>query len=526
MKTFCIKLVLLGMLIASGPVIAKQVFNKGNGAEVQTLDPHRAEDSPSINILDDLYEGLTVVDPDGTISPGVAESWLISPDGLRYEFQLRKDARWSNGDPVTAHDFVAGLRRAINPKTGSTLSQYLAMIDGADAVIAGQEPVDTLAVKALDDYRLEILLKDPTPFFLSLMKERFAFPVHQPSLEKHGDQFARAGRMVSNGAYVLNEWVVQSHIRLNRNKQYWRNDKTRIDEVMYLPIEDQSTELKRYRAGELDYTNEIPNNQFRWIKENLAAEFHVYPYVGTYYYGFNLTKPPFKDNLALRKALSLAIDRKIITEKITGVGEAPAYGWVPPGFDNYQSQSLPYKSLDRKQRAKRARELYQQAGYSKANPLQVEIRYNTSENHKKIAIAVAAMWKQVLGVKTTLVNEEWKVFLKNRNQKLVTQIFRSGYIGDDYPMSFIELLHSNHEMNDMGYANPEYDRLLEQAGAEKDPQKRREFMEAAERQMLADHPLIPIYTYVSKHLVKPYVKGFVPNLLDRHYSRNLWIEGK
>ena len=503
---------------------AEQVLHRGNGTEVQTLDPHKAEGVPASNILRDLYEGLTIEAPDGKVIPGAAESWTLSDDGKVYLFKIRKDARWSNADPVTAHDFVFGLRRSADPATASKYSLILSPILNAEDVIAGRQPVENLAVKAIDDHTLEITLKAATPYFLGLLNHSSTYPVHQASVDAHGDQFSRPGKLVSNGAYRLTDWVVQSHITLERNEHYWDNQDTIINKVVYYPIEDQSTELKRYRAGEIDRTEEIPNKQFKWIKQNLNAELQVSPYLGSYYFGFNLTKPPFKDNLKLRRALSMAIDRKIIVEKITGIGEKPLYSWVPPGIYGYQPVQLDYADWTQEQRVAEARKLYQEAGYSKGNPLTVEIRYNTSENHKKLSIAIAAMWKMNLGVRVKLVNEEWKVFLENRKQKLVTQVFRAGWIGDyNDPFTFSELLHSQHGINDPGYNNPQYDALLEQAAFEGDPGKRIEILRQAEAILLADQPIIPIYSYVSKHLIKPYVGNYVPNVLDHNYTKDLYI---
>lgn len=502
----------------------EQVLHRGNGSEVQTLDPHKAEGVPASNILRDLYEGLTIEAPDGKVTPGTAESWELSSDGKIYTFHIRKNAKWSNGDPVTAHDFVFGLRRSVDPATGSQYSQILAPILNAESVISGEMPVEKLGVEARDDHTLVVTLKAATPYFLGLLNHSTTYPVHAATVKKHGNHFSRPGKMVSNGAYRLVDWVVQSHVTLERNSHYWDNEDTIINKVIYYPIEDQSTELKRYRAGEIDRTEEIPNKQFKWIKENLGKELQVAPYLGSYYYGFNLTKPPFKDNLKLRRALSMAIDRKIITEKITGIGEKPSYSWVPPGINEYTSSKLYYADWTQKQREQEAKKLYQEAGYSRANPLTVEIRYNTSENHKKIAVVIAAMWKKVLGVKARLVNEEWKVFLENRKQKQVTQVFRAGWIGDyNDAYTFSELMHSKHGINDPGYNNPQYDELLKQASFETNPEKRIAILQQAEKILLEDQPIIPIYTYVSKHLIKPYVGNYVPNVLDHNYTKDLYI---
>ena len=501
-----------------------QVLRKGNGAEPQTLDPHKAEGVPSSNILRDLYEGLITEAPDGSLTPGAAKKWDISPTGTVYTFQLRKEAKWSNGEPITARDFVYSFRRSVDPATGSKYSQILSSILNAEDIIKGVKPVETLGIKTLDKYHLEITLKAPTPYFLGLLTHSTTYPVYQPAVEKYGGKFARPGNLVSNGAYRLDEWVVQSHVTLQRNPEYWNDSETTINKVTYYVIEDQSSELRRYRAGEIDWTETIPLGETAWIHKNLGGELKISPYLGTYYYGLNLTKPPFKDNRALRAALSMAIDREIITEKISGLGEIPAYGWVPPGIIDYTAQSFEFRSMKRQRRLAEAKRLYRKAGYSENNPLHIELRYNTSENHRKIAVTVAAMWKKALGLTTELVNEEWKVFLKNRKQKQVTQVFRAGWIGDyNDAYTFAELMYSSHGINDVGYQNPHYDQLLAKASLEQQPAKRRLLLEEAERILLSDHPIIPIYFYVSKSLVKPYVSGFVGNVVDHHHTKHLRI---
>lgn len=508
----------------SQPISAGQILRKGNGAEPQTLDPHKAEGVPASNILRDLYEGLISEAPNGDLVPGVATSWEINQAGTGYVFQLREDASWSNGVPVTAEDFVYGFRRSVNPSTGSKYSQILSSILNAEEIIGGNKKVESLGVKALGRHILEITLKAPTPYFLGLLTHSTTYPVNRSAVEKYADKFARPGTLVSNGAFQLSEWVVQSHITLRRNPHYWDNANTAIDQVVYYAIEDQSSELKRYRAGEIDWTEAVPLGEIPWIRENLADELKISPYLGTYYYGYNLTRLPFKDNPDLRKALSMAIDREIIVEKFAGLGEIPAYGWIPPGVMNYSPQSLDFKSMNNQQRYAEARRLYQQAGYSEDNPLHIEFRYNTSENHKKVAVVVASMWKNVLSVTTELVNEEWKVFLNNRKQKDKTQVFRAGWIGDyNDAYTFAELMLSKHGINDTGYHNPEYDRLVALASMETNFNKRRELLEQAERLMLSEHPFIPIYFYVSKSLVKPYVSGFTGNIMDHHYSKNFRI---
>jgi len=509
---------------ATGRELAEQqLLRIGNGAEPESLDPHRAESVTAANILRDLFEGLTAEGPDGSIVPGAAERWESSADGLTWTFHLRRDGRWSNGDPVTAFDFEFGLRRSCDPATLNEYASILYPIVNAEAVVAGKLPPAALGVRALDEHTLEIRLQGPTPYLPGLLTHATAYPVHRATLEEFGAQFARPGKLVGNGAYRLTEWAVQSHIRLERNAHYWDNAGTIIDEVRYYPTENQDAEVNRFRAGELDITWTVPFRQVKLLREILPQELVIAPYLGVYYFGFNNTRPPFKDNLKLRLALSMAVDREILTQRVAGAGEIAAYGFVPP-VTGYTGQQPEWAGWTQEQRNAEAQRLYREAGYSEANPLVVELLYNTDQNHKRVAGAVAAMWKQTLGVRTRMINQEWKVFIENRKRKLITQVFRSGWIGDyNDAYSFSQLLHSKNGQNDPGYRSAAYDALIDAAAATADPQRRRELLEAAERQLLADMPLIPLYFYVSKRLVKPWVGGFTSNIMDHHRSQDLYI---
>ena len=509
---------------ASGTELAaEQILNKNNGAEPQTLDPHRAEGVPASNILRDLFEGLVSEAPDGSLIPGAAETWQINDDGTVYTFTLRADGRWSNGDPVTAADFAYGIQRSVDPATLSQYSSILFPIVNAEQIVKGELSPEQLGITALDDRTLEIRLIGPTPYFLGLLTHSTTYAVHRPSVEKFGNRFARAGQLVGNGAYRLDEWVVQSHIRLLRSEKYWDDENTVIDEVNYFPIENQDAMLKRYRADELDFTQDLPFKQIAWIRENIADQLYISPYLGSYYYSLNLTLPPFGGAPKLRRALALAIDRDVLTEKITGSGEIPAYSWTPR-VTGYTQQPPDWAGWTQERRNAEARRLFNESGHSEANPLTIQILYNTSENHKRIAVAIASMWKQVLGVETKLLNQEWKVFLETRKQKTMPGVARNGWIGDyNDAYSFTQLLASDNEQNDSGFANDEYDALLDRAAVEPDMQKRAELMEAAERLMLEEQPIIPIYFYVSKHLIKPWVGGFEPNTMDHHYTKNFHI---
>lgn len=499
-----------------------QDLHRGNGEEPQTLDPHRADGVPTANILRDLFEGLTTTAPDGRIVPGAAGRWDVSRDGMTYTFYLRENGRWSNGDPLTADDFVFSFRRSVDPDTAAAYGRMLAPIQNARPILAGELPPEQLGVEALNERTVQIRLDDPTPYFLGLLNHASTYPVHRPSLDAHGDDFVRPGNLVSNGAYRLIEWVPRSRIVLERNPEYHGVDDVRIETVTFHPIEDENTEFQRFRAGDLDWTDVVPANQFRWLNQNLAPALSVSPWFGTYFFGYNLTRPPFRDNLPLREALNLAVDREILTEKVTQFGEIPSFHLVPEGLPDYASPVPDYADWTQQEREARARELYAEAGYSESNPLEVELRYNTSENHRKIAVSIAAMWKQTLGVRTRLVNEEFRVFLQNRQLRRRTEVFRAGWIGDyQDAFTFLELFHSEHRRNDSGYANPRFDRLLEQIAEERIPARRRNLMVEAERMLLADQVVLPVYTYVTKRLVNPLLKGWSENVMDLHPTQHM-----
>lgn len=509
---------------ATGTELAEvQVLHQGNGAEPQSLDPHRSEGVPGSNIQRDLFEGLVNEAPNGDLEPGAAEFWEVSDDGLIYTFNLRREARWSNGDPVTADDWVYSLRRSLDPMTMSRYTFILNPIRNAEAIAAGQMPLDDLGVRKIDDYTLEIQLEGPTPYFLGLLTHSSSYAVHRPSIEQHGDQHTRPGNLVSNGAFMLGDWVVQSHVKLVRNPQYWDDSNTVLNEVWYYATEDQSAELRRYRAAELDITSTVPNRQLGWARENVPDELVIAPYLGSYYYGFNVTQPPFKDQPGLRRALALAIDRTIITQQVTGAGQLASFGWVPP-VNGYEGQQMPEAEWTQAEREDEARRLYAEAGYTADNPLRTEILYNTQEDHKRIALAIAAMWKQVLGAEVGILNQEWKVYLDTRRQKIDTQVFRGGWIGDyNDAYTFSELMLSTSGLNDSGYVSPEYDALVRQASREANLETRAQMLQQAERLLLEELPVLPIYFYVTTKLKKPWVGGYESNIMDHHRSKNFYI---
>jgi oligopeptide transport system substrate-binding protein len=499
------------------------VLLRGNGPDPDSLDPQRARSAESQTILRDLCEGLTTLDKNAGVAPGVASAWTMSPDGKTYTFNLRHNARWSNGDRVVAGDFVAALRRLVDPATASGYAQVIDVITNAEGIVAGKKPPETLGVTAPDDSTVVVTLANPALYFPGLLSHTSTCPVHRPTLAAHGDSFARPGIMVSNGAFVLKEWVQNSHVLAVRNHYYWNDSATRLDAVKYLLIPDENAELTRYRAGELHVTAVVPRGQFDWIKANIAGELHVSPQLNTYFYGFNLRRAPFKDNPGLRRALSLVIDRERLAQLVLRLGELPAYGWVPPGVSNYSSQSFDYKGKPLSERITEARRLYAAAGYSASNPLRFELRYNSGEVHTKLAVAIASDWKEALGVEARLTAVEFKSLLQDIDRGDV-EVFRSSWVGDyNDAYTYLQYLKSDFGINLPHYRSPDYDLLLTRAAGEVDPARRRDLLEGAERVALHDHPLMPIYFYVNKHLVKPEVDGWYDNIMNVVYSKDLGL---
>ncbi len=521
------KTLLLAALVLAAPVAsgrAETVLREGNAAECGTLDPQKFQQTNEDRIVTDLYEGLTVSLPGGAIGPGQAASWSVSPDGLAWTFILRPGLAWSNGDKLTAEDFVYSLRRHVDPATASVTAFLEDAILNGPAIEAGTEKdLSKLGVAAPDQRTLVITLSRPEaalPAILAKLR-----PVHRASIEADPKEAFRPGHMVSNGAYMLADWQQQARIVLVRNPHYRDADHVQIDRVEYYPVEDPTEELKRYRADELDVTATVPHDQLDMIKATLGAEYHSYPYLGVYYVGFNLTRPPFQDNFKLREALTLAVDRELLVNKLAVGGNTAAYGYIPPGIAGYPNPILPWRTMTQAEREAKARQDYAEAGYSADKPLTVDLTYNTSDNHKKLMIAIAGMWKQVLGVKTVLSNQEFKTFLDVRREKKTTEAFRGGYIAAyDDPAPMLEIFRSGDLRNDSGYYNAEFDRLFEAAEATKDPAERLSGLAQAETHMLTDLPVLPLFHYASEHMIKPYVKGLVPSPRDSYRTQDLSID--
>jgi oligopeptide transport system substrate-binding protein len=519
-----VKLSMQGEVRAPAPrPVAFEVLSRGNGAEPDSLDPQLARMDSALTILRDCYEGLAGLDRDAKVVPGVAASWRVSDDGLRYTFKLRAAARWSNAEPVTATDFVFAWRRLVDPATASQYASLLEPVRNAAAITARRAAADTLGVRAVDPTTLEVELERPTAYFPALLSHPATFPVHRPTLAARPRDFARPGIAVTNGAYVPTEWRIGSHVLARRNPYYRDRARVAIDVVRYNHVADVATELKRYRAGEIDVTYTIPPGQVARLARELGAEVHTGPQLGTYYYGLAVDRAPFRDARPLRQALAMTIDRAVLTDKLLGGGERPAHGFVPPGVDGYRGAEFGWARLAWPERLALARRLYAEAGYSASRPLRITLRYNKSPLHDDLAIAVAAMWKQYLGVETRLHPEEYRA-LKQAIDNREARVFRASWIGDyNDAYSFLQVLQSDFGINLPRYASAQYDALLAEARAARDPATRAGLLRAAEARLLDDVPLIPVYFYAAQHLVKPHVRGWYDNVMNVTYSKDLSI---
>ncbi|EPO9622094.1 oligopeptide ABC transporter substrate-binding protein OppA [Enterobacter kobei] len=503
----------------------KQTLVRNNGAEVQSLDPHKIEGVPESNVNRDLFEGLLVTDVDGHPAPGVAEKWE-NKDFKVWTFHLRKDAKWSDGTPVTAEDFVYSWQRLANPNTASPYASYLQYghIANIDDIIAGKKPVTDLGVKAIDANTFEVTLSEPVPYFYKLLVHPSVSPVPKSAVEKFGEKWTRPANIVTNGAYKLKDWVVNERMVLERNPQYWDNAKTVINQVTYLPISSEVTDVNRYRSGEIDMTyNNMPIELFQKLKKEIPKEVHVDPYLCTYYYEINNQKAPFTD-VRVRTALKLALDRDIIVNKVKNQGDLPAYSYTPPYTDGMKLVEPEWFKWSQEKRNEEAKKLLAEAGYTADKPLTFNLLYNTSDLHKKLAIAVASIWKKNLGVNVKLENQEWKTFLDTRHQGTF-DVARAGWCADyNEPTSFLNTMLSDSSNNTAHYKSPAFDKIIADTLKVSDDAQRAELYAKSEEQLDKDSAIVPVYYYVNARLVKPWVGGYTgKDPLDNISVKNLYI---
>lgn len=510
---------------ASAP--AADTVTRNNVTEPQSLDPHQITGVPEINVVRDLLEGLVETDGKGAVIPAAAESWE-SGDNKVWTFKLREGLKWSNGEPLTAEDFVYSWRRLVDPKTASQYATYLqaAKIENIDAILKGEKSPDTLGVKAVDPQTLQITLTAAVPYFPQMLYHAATKPVHRATVEKHGVKWTQPGNFVGNGPYVIKNWVVNERIELEKNPQYRDAANVKINKVVFLPIGSQTDDVARYEAGEVDITDALPPEMYAKLQEKYPQELKRSPYLCTYYFETNNQKPPF-DDVRVRKALSLALDRETIAAKVLGRGEEPAYNLTRAGTAGFVPYVPEWSKLDQAARVAEAKKLLAEAGYSESKPLTFNFLYNTSEQHKKIAVAAASMWQQALGfVKVNLENQEWKTYLDSRRNGNY-QIARASWCGDyNEPSTFLNTLQSANSSNRAFYKNADYDALLAKTlQADIDDKERARLYTQAEAQIDKDSAVIPVYGYVNSRLVKPHIGGYsTEDVLNELPSKRLFIQ--
>ena len=587
MKTKYIPLLLLFGLVSCGESITPvdsgldaQILHFGNGSEPQGLDPHIVTGVPEHHLLISMCEGLTIANPRGGENlPGVAKEWDISSDGKIYTFYLNKNAKWSNGDPVIADDFVWSWMRILTSTLGSQYPDMLYYLKGAKEYhswvplevlqsnlqddtkklnklkslkiselspgdideldtlsksiasiqndIENHKPkpsFDSVGVKAINDHELMVELKNPTPFFIRLLSHYSTYPVHKETVLAHGSiddrngQWTRPGNFICNGPMNLKSWELNKQITVEKNPLYWDADEVRLNEIRYYPVSNESTEDRMFRAGQLHVTNVVPLEKCPVYIENNNPNLRIEPYMGTYFYRVNTLHPVLKDK-KVRLALAYALNRNQIVDKVSKCGQKAAYSFTPPGSAGYEPDTeIPFDPT-------LARSLLAEAGYKDGIDFPVlEILFNTQEGHRKIALAVQQMWQENLGIKVQLVNQDWKVYLA-REMTGDFQISRAGWIGDyEDPNTFLDTLRPNRGNNKTGWENEEYDQLLELANSTNERSLRYEYLMEAERLLISEMPIIPIYTYVRQYQLSSDVKGWYPNLLDTHHPKFIYLE--
>jgi oligopeptide transport system substrate-binding protein len=489
----------------------------GIGAEPAALDPHITTGLTEYSVMLALFEGLTTLDPQTmAVRPGVAKYWEVSGDGLTYTFHLDSQARWSNGDPVTAQDFLFSIERILSPALGAPYAYMLYPLRGAEAFNKGETTdFSSVGLHAPDPTTLICQLSAPTPYFLGLLAHNTWWPVHPPTIRQHGgmteriSKWTKPGNFVGNGPYTIESWRLNNGITVSRNPHYREVAQAALNRIHFLPI-DMQTEERAFRAGYLHITSSVPVHRVDWYRENLPEQLHIDTALGTYYYMLNTTRGPLADK-RVRKALAYAIDREQITEHILRAGQKPAYHFTPPNAGGYNAEArLPHDpSL--------ARTLLAEAGFPDGAGFPAfELLYNTSESHRTIAEAIQQMWKTQLGINVTLHNQEWKAYLSTR-QAGDFDILRAAWYGDyDDPNTFLDLGTTDNGNNHSAWSHPEYDRLIQSAAQADSAEKRQQYFQEAETILLEEMPYIPIYFYVTSRLIHPSVQGWYPSLLDNH----------
>ncbi|CAO1660755.1 MULTISPECIES: peptide ABC transporter substrate-binding protein [Salinicola] len=496
----------------------KQVLRRANGAEPSTLDPQLATGTWESAIITDLFEGLVARDASGETIPGVASSWERSSDGLHYTFHLRDDAKWSDGTPLTAEDFVYSWRRILSPELAAPYAYMLFPIANAEAVNRGDKPVEALGVEASDPHTLEVTLARPTGYFIDMLGHASTYPVPKNAIATHGSDWTKPGHMVSNGAFELTDWVSHDHITAVRNRDFHDAENVALDEVRFLPIDDPRASLNRFRAGEVDMTGSVPLGRIEWTRENLPDALHETPILATFYFAFNQRPGSVLNDRRIREALNLALRRQVITSQITKLNQPSAYSLVPTAISDYDGPQFDFADESMDKRLARAKTLMKEAGYGPDHPLELTIDYITNQDTKRIPVAMAAMWKP-LGVNVVLNNSDAAVYYSKLRQGNF-QIGMAPWIADyDDASNFLDLFHTGVPNNHSGYSNTDYDALLDKAADTLDAEARNATMADAERLLLDDYAMLPLYFYIQTGLIAPALEGWRENPMNDHPSR-------
>ena len=512
-------------VVAAGDSLAEnQVFTYRVLDEFSSFDPQVVEDVNGAEVVRDLFEGLYNQDADGNNVPGVALSHDVSDDNMTYTFKLRDNAKWSDGKPVTAYDFVYAWQRAVDPELASPYAWYIELMsiqNGAE-IIAGEQPIENLGVEAVDDHTFKVQLSAPLPYFDKMVSHATTFPAPRWAIETHGSEWTRPGNMVSNGAYVLTEHVPKERSTRARNAMYWDNDATVLDEVVTLVIGDDVQGLTRWKAGEVDKTD-IPAGQYPTLKEEFGTEAYALPRLCNYYFTFNMSEggpEAFKD-VRVRQALALALDRNVITDQVLQGGQFPAYNFTPAATAGFDTPDSDLANMSQADRDARAVELMAEAGYGKGGQtLAFEYLYNTSEAHEQVAIVASQMWKQKLGVEATLANQEWKVFLENRGAQNF-EMARGAWCGDyNEASTFLDLLTTPSGYNDGKFSNARVDELMANAKSSQDANP---LYTEVEGILAQEMPVVPVYHYSTNIMLSDSVKGWPINNVEQNwYSKDLY----
>jgi oligopeptide transport system substrate-binding protein len=499
---------------------AAGTLNRASSAEPNSLDPHVATGNTASYILYDLFMGLTTFDAAGQIIPGAAESWTISKDGLTYMFKLRPGLKWSDGSPLTSADFLYSVRRVVTPETASRFASFFYPVKNARRILKGELPPEQVGVEAPDPLTLVYRLEYPAPYFLNNLASNVASPVPRAQIEKLGRQWTRAGQMVSNGPFRLTGWVPNDHVTLTKNPHFFDAARVQLDTVNWYPTENQATSLKRYLAGELDIILNFPTHQLPSLRKEIPDEVKIWPGLLLNYVLLNNRKPPF-DDARVRQALAMAIDREGIVEKIVTPGSPPAYGLTPPAVKHYQAPRPAWAQLAESERLAQAQRLLKEAGYGPGGkPITFDLLYTTLEENRRLAVALAAMWQRI-GVRANPRNLDLIAINKSARTRDFDAMMYQWFPPNDDPYTFLGLAETGNPANYSGYSNPRFDALLAKANATFEPGERYAMLAEAEAMMLADQPVVPVFFYVRRFLVKPYVTGFEENPRGLNLSR--WL---